>query len=77
MKFVSLSQLGMPPLWVQLWCFHSFRFYCLTCGDLKIKMEGRRDIKGEKEGIEQKRRKERKKVLKERKIISNNNKELL
>ena len=30
-------------------------------------MEGRRDIKGEKEGVEQERRKERKKVLKERK----------
>ena len=31
------------------------------------KMEGRRDIKGEKEGVQQERRKERKKVLKERK----------
>ena len=30
-------------------------------------MEGRRDIKVEKEGLEQERRKERKKVLKERK----------
>ena len=63
----------MPPLWVQLWSFHSSRFYCLTCGDLKKKkMEGR-DIKGEREGVEQERR-ERKKVLKERK---NNNKELI
>ena len=34
---------------------------------IKIKKEGRRDIKGKKEGIEQERRKERKKVLKERK----------
>ena len=25
----------MTPLWVQLWSFHSSRFYCLTCGDLK------------------------------------------
>ena len=35
-------------------------------------MEGRRDIKGEKEGVEQERRKERKKVLKERKNLKNN-----
>ena len=33
----------------------------------KKKTEGRRDIKGEKEIVEQERRKERKKVLKERK----------
>ena len=33
----------------------------------KKKSEGRRHIKGEKEGVEQERRKERKKVLKERK----------
>ena len=33
----------------------------------KKKTEGRRAIKGEKEGVEQERRKERKKVLKERK----------
>ena len=33
-------------------------------------MEGRRDIKGEKEGVEQERRKERKIILKE---IKNNN----
>ena len=39
----------------------------------KRKKEGR-DIKGKKEGIEQESRKERKKVLKDRK---NNNKELL
>ena len=37
----------------------------------KKKTEGRRDIKGEKEIVEQERRTERKKVLKERK----NNKE--
>ena len=34
---------------------------------IKIKKEGRRDIKGKREGIEQERRKERKKVLKEKK----------
>ena len=62
------SALGMSPFWVQLWSFHSSRFYCLTCGGLKKKDEGRRDMKGEKEGVEQERRKERKKVLKERKI---------
>ena len=33
----------------------------------KKKTEGRRAIKGEKEGVEQERRKERKKVLKDRK----------
>ena len=36
-------------------------------GFKKKKTEGRRDIKGEKEGVEQESRKERKKVLKERK----------
>ena len=36
-------------------------------------MKGRRDIKGEKEGVEQERRKQRKKVLKERK----NNKSII
>ena len=40
------------------------------------KKEGRRDIKGKKEGIKQERQKERKEVLKE-KIIIKNNKELL
>ena len=60
----------MPPLSVPLWSFHSSRFSRLTCGDeKKKKMARRRDIKGEKEGVEQERRKERKKVLKERKII--------
>ena len=37
-------------------------------GIKKNKKEGRRDIKGKREGIEQERRKERKKVLKENKI---------
>ena len=64
----TLSAVGMSPLCVQLQSFHGSRFYSLTCGDLKKKKktEGRRDIKGEKEG-EQESRKERKKVLKERK----------
>ena len=62
---------------VQLWSFHSSRFYCLTCGNKKKNTEGRRDIKGEKEGVEQERTKEEV-VLKERKkVIKNNNKELL
>ena len=64
-KFVSAVE--MPPLWVQLWSFHSSRFFCLTCGNKKKNTEGRRDIKGEKEGVEQESRKESKKVLKERK----------
>ena len=71
MKFVSLSQLlGCPPLWVQLWSFHSSGFIVLLVGIKKKKKkkekEGRRDIKGKREGIEQERRKERKKVLKEK-----------
>ena len=53
----------MPPFWVQLCFFHSSRFYCLTFG-IKKKTEGRRDIKGEKEGVEQERRKERRKTEK-------------
>ena len=51
----------MPPLWVQIWCFQNFRFYCLICGNLKKvkkRKEGRRVIKGKKEGIKQERRKE-------------------
>ena len=45
---------------------------------MKNEMEGRRDIKGGKEGVEQESRKEWKKVLKERKDNkNNNNKELL
>ena len=43
----------------------------------KKKTEGRRDIKGEKEGVEEEIRKEGKEVLKERKNKINNNKELL
>ena len=67
MKFVSLSQLlGCPPLWVQLWSFHSSGFIVLLVGikkKKKKKKEGRRDIKGKKEGIEQERRKERKVLI--------------
>ena len=66
-KFVSV--VGMPLLWVQLWSFHSSRFYCLLWEFKKKKKEeeGRKDIKGQKEGIEQERRKERKKLLKGKK----------
>ena len=46
-------------------------------GFKKKKMERRRDIKGEKEGVEEEIRKEGKEVLKERKNKINNNKELL
>ena len=68
MKFVSLSQLLGCPLFVS--SFGLFRvpgFIVSLVGIKKKKMEGKRDIKGEKEGVEQERRKERKKVLKERK----------
>ena len=68
MKFVSLSQLLGCPLFGSNPWFSQLQVYCLTCGDLKKKKtEGRRDKKGEKEGVEQERRKERRKVLKERK----------
>ena len=59
----------MPPLWVQLWSFTLLCFIVSLVG-IKKMMEGRRDIKGEKEGVEQERRKERKIILKE---IKNNN----
>ena len=70
-KFVSLSQLlGWPPLWDQLL---SFQFQVLLSHLWEFKnfltKEGRRDIKGKKEGIKQERRKQRKKVLKEKKRI--------
>ena len=61
----------MPPLWVQLWSFTLLCFIVSLVG-IKKMMEGRRDIKGEKEGVEQERRKERrKKVVRE---IKNNKK---
>ena len=69
-KFVSLFQLLGCPLFGSNFGLFSSRIYCLPCGDLlkKIKkMERRRYIKGEKEGVEQERSKERKNMLKERK----------
>ena len=73
MKFVSLSQLlGCPLFGSNSGLFTIPGFIVSLVGIKKKKMEGR-DIKGEKEGVGQERRKERKKVLKERK----NNKELL
>ena len=67
MKFVSLSQLLGCPLFgstSRLFTVPGF-IVPLVGKDQKKKKEGRRDIKGKKEGIEQERRKERKKVLKE------------
>ena len=67
-KFVSLSQLlGCPALGPTL-VFSEFQVLLSHLWELKKKKkkkkEGRRDIKGKKEGIQQERRKERKKVLK-------------
>ena len=47
----TVSAVWMSPICIQLWSFHRSGFYCLTCGDLKKKTEGRRDIKGENEGV--------------------------
>ena len=67
-KSVSLSQLlGCPLFWTNSFLFTVPGFTVSLVGIKKEKMEGRRDTKGEKEGVEQERRKERKKVLKERK----------
>ena len=50
----------MPPLWVQLWSFHSSRIYCLTCGNfLKKKKEGRKKRYKGKERRNTTRKKER------------------
>ena len=68
MKFVSLFQLlGCPLFGSNFGVFIVPGFIVSLVGIKKKKMEGKRDIKGEKEGVEQERRKERKKVLKERK----------
>ena len=70
MKFVSLSQLlGCPLFGSKFGLFRVPGFIVSLVGfkKKKEKMEGRRVIKGEKEGVEQERRKERKNVLKERK----------
>ena len=79
-KFVSLSQLlGCPLFGSNSGLFTVPGFIVSLVGIKKKKKEkekkkkkkkekekkGRRDIKGKKEGIEQERRKERKKVLKE------------
>ena len=71
-KFVSLPQLlGGPPFGSNSGLFTVAGFIVSLVG-IKKKMEGRRDIKGEKEGVEQERRKERrKKVVRE---IKNNKK---
>ena len=72
----------MLPLWVQLWSFHSSRFYCLTCGNLEKKKEEKKreeeEIKRERkeEGIKKERRKDRKKELKEKKYIYYLNKKM-
>ena len=69
-KFVLLSQLlGCPLFWSNSGLFTVPGFIVSLVVIKKKMMEGRRDIKGEKEGVEQERRKERKKVLKERKKI--------
>ena len=54
----------MAPVWVYLWSFHSSRFYCLTCGNLKKKKKRRKEgIKNERkweERMNEKRKKDRK-----------------
>ena len=68
MKFVSLSQLlGCLLFGSNSGLFTVPGFIVSLVGIKKKKKEGRRDIKGEKEGVEQESRKERKNVLKERK----------
>ena len=68
MKFVALSQLlGCPVFGSNSGLFTVPGFIVSLVGiKKKKKKEGRRDIKGKKEGIEQKRRKERKNVLKQK-----------
>ena len=54
-KFVSLSQLlGCPLFWSNSGLFTVPGFIVSLVVIKKKKMEGRRDIKGEKEGVEQK-----------------------
>ena len=66
-KFVSLSQLLGCPLFGSNSGLFRVPGFIVSLVGIKKKMEGRRDIKGEKEGVEQERRKKRKKVLKENK----------
>ena len=65
-KYVSLSQLLGCPLFGSNFGLFTVPGFIVSLGIKKKKEEGRRDIKGEKEGVEQERRKERKKVLKEK-----------
>ena len=69
MKFVSLSQLlGCPLFGSNSGLFTVLGFIVSLMGiKKKKKREGRRYIKVKKEGIEQESKKERKKVLKEKK----------
>ena len=69
MKFVSLSQLFRCLLFgsnSHLFTVPGFILSLVGIKKRKKKKEGRRDIKGKKEGIKQERRKERKKELKEK-----------
>ena len=64
MKFVSLSQLLGFPFFGSSSCLFTVPGFILTFRDLKKKeeekkTEGRSDIKGKKEGIEQERRRGR------------------
>ena len=68
----DVPSLGTIPIFSQFQVLLSHLW-----GLKKKKTEGRSDIKGAKEGVEQESRKEKKKVLKERKIIKSDNKELL
>ena len=68
-KFVSLSQLLGCPLFGSNFGLFTVPGFIVALVGIKKKMkkkEGRRYIKGEKEGVKQERRKERKKVLKEK-----------
>ena len=64
-KFVSLSQLLGCPLFGSNSGLFTVPGFIVTFVGIKKNMEGRRDIKEEKEGVELERRKERKKVLNE------------
>ena len=63
-KFVSLSQLLRCPLFGSNFGLFTVPGFIVSPVGIKKKRQGRRDIKGEKEGVEQEKRKERKMVLK-------------